>query len=231
MILTSALVSSMACVGALSTFTSSFGVFAAYACSVLCLVLIDLMLVTRTSAISHIDTLLKSSFAKVGEHASRSCSLIVTSCFITLLKTASRSVVSCITSKYRFFKVLCFLQAVSGLSSTFTKTALFVRASRSMSLFVIFVTVTSFHSLVCIVFRTASFRFINFRIFVKFLYFWSLVRVRSIQAAAVWKTSSSSSSLLLSVLLRRVMLATPALKKGFGRFSTFSFLEVLAVAI
>jgi hypothetical protein len=117
--------------------------------------------------------LLKSSFVKVKEHAKRSCSLIVISCFITLLKTTFEFVVFCTMSKYYFLKVLCFLQTTSRLFSTFTKTALFVKVSNSMSLFVTSITVASFYSLVCIVFGTASLCFISlvlFRIFVKFLY-------------------------------------------------------------
>jgi hypothetical protein len=117
--------------------------------------------------------LLKSSFIKVKEHAKRSCSLIVTSCFITLLKTTSRSVVSCTMSKYYFLKVLCLLQTTSRLFSTFTKTALSIRTSNFMSLSITSITVASFYSLVCIVFRTASLCFVSlvlFRIFVRFLY-------------------------------------------------------------
>jgi hypothetical protein len=117
--------------------------------------------------------LLKSSFIKVREHAKRSCSLIVTSCFITLLKTTSRFVASYTMFKYRFLRVLCLLQTTSGLFSTFTKTALSVRASNSMSLSVTSVTVASFYSLVCIVFGIASLCFISlvlFRIFVRFFY-------------------------------------------------------------
>ena len=106
---TLALVSNIACVGDPLTFTSSFGVFVAYAYLVLCLDLINPMLVVRTSAFAYTSIVLKSSFVKAREHASRSCSLIVTSCFITLLKTAFAFVASFIMSRYRFLKVLCFL--------------------------------------------------------------------------------------------------------------------------
>jgi hypothetical protein len=177
--LTLALVSSIACVDALLTFTSSFGVFAAYACLVLCFDLTDPTLAVRTSASACTGTVLKSSFAKVKEHASRSCSLIVTSYFMTSSKTAFGFVLSCIISKYRFLRVLCFLQTILGLSSTFTRTALSVEASSSISLSVTSVTVASFYSLVCIVFRTANLRSVNFRIFVGFLHFLSLVRLCS----------------------------------------------------
>jgi hypothetical protein len=125
MTLTLALVSSIASVGALLTFTSSFGVFAVYACLVLCFDLTNLTLAVRTSAFAYTGIVLKSNFAKVREHASKFCSLIVTSCFITLSKTAFRSVASLIMSKYRFLRVFCFLQT-SRLSFTFTKTASFV---------------------------------------------------------------------------------------------------------
>ena len=108
-IFTLALVSNIACVSDLLTFTSSFGVFVAYACLVLCLNLINLMLVVRTSAFAYTSIVLKSSFVKAREHASRSYSLIVTSCFITLSKTAFAFVASLIISRYRFLKVLCFL--------------------------------------------------------------------------------------------------------------------------
>ena len=141
---TLALVFNIACVSDLLTFTSSFSVFVAYTCLVLCLDLINLMLVVRTSASVCISIVLKSSFVKAREHASKSCSLIVTSCFITLSKTAFVFVVSFIISKYRFLKVLCFLQVASRLSFTFTKTALPIRTSNSMSLFVMSVTVASF---------------------------------------------------------------------------------------
>jgi hypothetical protein len=141
---TLALVSNIACIDDPLTFTSSFGVFAAYACLVLCLDLIDPMLVVRTSASAYTSIVLKSSFVKAREHASRSCSLIVTSCFITLSKIASAFVVSLIMSRYCFLKVLCFLQAASRLSSTFTKTASPIGASNSMSLSVTSVTVTGF---------------------------------------------------------------------------------------
>jgi len=123
--LTLALVLSIACVGDPSTFTSSFGVFAAYTYLVLCLDLIDLTLVVRTFACVCTGTLLKSSFVKAREHASRSCSLIVTSCFITLSKTASVSVASFIMSRYCFLGVLCLLRT-SRLFFTFTRTASFV---------------------------------------------------------------------------------------------------------
>ena len=141
---TLALVFNIACVSNLLTFTSSFGVFVAYACLVLCLNLINLMLVIRTSAFACTGIVLKSSFVKVREHASKSCSLIVTSCFITLSKTAFAFVASFIMFRYRFLKVLCFLQAASRLSFTFTKTALLIRASNSMSLSVTSITVASF---------------------------------------------------------------------------------------
>jgi hypothetical protein len=171
--LTLALVFSIACVSTLLTFTSSFSVFAAYVCLVLCFNLINPMLMVKTFAFAYTSTLLKSSFVKVREHAKRSCSLIITSCFITLSKTASRSVASYIIFKYYFFKVFCFLQTASRLFFTFTKTALFVKASNSMSLFVMSITIASFYSLVCIVFRTASLCSISlvlFRIFIRFLY-------------------------------------------------------------
>jgi hypothetical protein len=127
--LTLALVFSIAYVGAPSTFTSSFSVFAAYVCSVLgWRALIDPTLVVRTSASAYTNTPLKSSFAKVKEHASKSCSLIVTSCFMTLSKTASGSVLSYIMSKYRFLGTLCLLRAAPRLSSTFTRTALFINS-------------------------------------------------------------------------------------------------------
>jgi hypothetical protein len=133
------------------------------------------MLIVKTFAFACISMLLKSNFVKVREHAKRSCSLIVTSCFITLLKITFRFVASCIISKYCFFKVLCLLQTAFRLFFTFTKIALSVRASNFMSLFIMFVTVVSFYSLVCIIFKIANFCFINFRIFVKFFYFWFLV--------------------------------------------------------
>jgi hypothetical protein len=120
--LTLALVLSIAYVGNLSTFTSSFGVFAAYACLVLCLDLIDLTLTIRTFACVCTGTLLKSSFVKAREHASKSCSLIVTSCFITLLKTAFVFVASLIMFRYCFLRVLCLLWT-SRLSFTFTRAA------------------------------------------------------------------------------------------------------------
>ena len=72
MTLTSVLVSSIAYVGALSTFTSSFGVLAAYACLVLCLDLIDLMLTVGTFASVYTGMLLKSSFVNAREHTSKS---------------------------------------------------------------------------------------------------------------------------------------------------------------
>ena len=141
---TLALVFNITCISNLLTFTSSFGVFAAYACLVLCLDLINLMLVVKTFAFAYTSIVLKSSFVKVREHANKSCSLIVTSCFITLSKTAFAFVASFIMFRYCFLKVLCFLQAAFRLSFTFTKTALPVRASNSMSLFVTSVTVASF---------------------------------------------------------------------------------------
>jgi hypothetical protein len=131
------------------------------------------MLTVKTFAFAYTSTLLKSSFIKVREHAKRSCSLIVTSCFITLSKTTFRSIASCTMFKYYFLRVFYLLQTTSRLFFTFTRTALFVRVSNSMSLSVTSVTVASFYSLVCIIFRTASLCFIGlvlFRIFVKFLY-------------------------------------------------------------
>jgi hypothetical protein len=131
------------------------------------------MFIVKTSASAYTSMLLKSSFVKVREHAKRSCSLIVTSCFITLSKTTSKFIASYTMSKYCFLKVLCLLQTTFRLFFTFTKIALFVRASNSMSLFVMSITVASFYSLICIVFRTASLCFINlvlFRIFVRFFY-------------------------------------------------------------
>jgi hypothetical protein len=131
------------------------------------------MLTVKTFAFVYTSMLLKSSFVKVREHAKRSCSLIVTSCFITLSKTASRFVLSCIMFKYYFLGILCFLQTVLRLSFTFTRTALSIKVFNSMSLSVTFVTVVGFYSLVCIVFGTANLCFISlvlFRIFVRFLY-------------------------------------------------------------
>jgi hypothetical protein len=133
------------------------------------------MLVVKTFAFVYTSMLLKSSFVKVKEHAKRSCSLIVTSCFITLLKTTSKFVLSYIMFKYCFLEILCFLQTAFKLSFTFTKTALSIRVSNSMSLFVMFVTIVSFYSLVCIVFKIANLCFVNFRIFIRFFYFWSLI--------------------------------------------------------
>jgi hypothetical protein len=72
MTLTLALVSSIACVSALLTFTSSFGVLVAYTYLVLCLDLIDLILAVRIFAFVCISILLKSSFVNTREHASRS---------------------------------------------------------------------------------------------------------------------------------------------------------------
>jgi hypothetical protein len=123
--LTLVLVLSIAYVGNLLTFTSSFGVFIAYACLVLCLDLIDLTLVVRTFACVCTGTLLKSSFVKAREHVSKSYSLIVTSCFITLSKTAFVFVASFIMFRYYFLRVLCLLRT-SRLSFTFTRTASFV---------------------------------------------------------------------------------------------------------
>jgi hypothetical protein len=164
----------------LLTFTNSFSVFVAYTCFVLCFNLINLMLAVKTSASVYTSTVLKSSFTNIKEHTSKFCSLIVTSCFIILLKTAFVSVTSFITFRYYFLRVLCLLQTTSELSFTFTKTTLSIRASNSMSLFVMFVTIVSFYSLVCIVFRTASLCFISFRIFVRFFYFLSFIQVCSI---------------------------------------------------
>jgi hypothetical protein len=172
--LTLALVFSIAYISNLLTFTSSFSVFVAYACFVLSFDLINLMLVVRTFASVYTGTVLKSSFANVREHASKSCSLIVTSCFIILSKTAFVFVLSCIMFKYYFLRILCFLQTALRLSSTFTKTALSVRLSSFMFLSI---TVASFYSLVCIVFKTASLCSINFRIFVRLLHFWFLAWV------------------------------------------------------
>jgi len=70
--LTLALVSSIACVGALLTFTNSFGVLVVYACLVLCLNLINLTLMVRTFVSVCTSTLLKSSFVNAREHASKS---------------------------------------------------------------------------------------------------------------------------------------------------------------
>jgi len=120
--LTLALVLSIAYVGNPSTFTSSFGVFVVYAYLVLCLDLIDLMLAVRTFAYVCTSMLLKSSFVKAREHASKFCSLIVTSCFITLSKIAFASVASLIMSRYCFLRVLCLLWT-SRLFFTFTRTA------------------------------------------------------------------------------------------------------------
>jgi hypothetical protein len=139
--LTLALVFSIIYVSALLTFTSSFSIFAAYVCLVLCLNLINLTLIVRTFAFAYTSMLLKSSFVKVKEHAKKSYSLIVISCFITLLKIAFRFVASYIMSKYYFFKVLCLLQTALRLSFTFIKTALSVKASNSMSLFITAMTV------------------------------------------------------------------------------------------
>jgi hypothetical protein len=179
-ILTFALVFSSTYVNALLTFTSNFSIFIAYTCLVLCFNLINLILAVRTFVFVCTSTLLKSSFIKVKEHAKRSYSLIVISCFITLSKIAFRFVASCIIFKYYFFKVLCLLQTALRLSFTFTKTALFVRLSSFISLFVTFVTIASFYSLVCIIFKTANLCFVSlvlFRIFVRFFYFLSLIQV------------------------------------------------------
>jgi len=107
--LTLALVLSITYVGNLLTFTSSFGVFGVYAYLVLCLDLIDLMFIVRTFAYVCISTFLKSSFVKAREHANKSYSLIVTSYFITLLKTTFVSVTSFIMFRYCFLRVLCLL--------------------------------------------------------------------------------------------------------------------------
>jgi hypothetical protein len=123
--LTLALVLSIAYISNLLTFTSSFGVFVVYAYLVLCLDLINLMLIVRTFACVCIGTLLKSSFVKARKHVSKSCSLIVTSCFITLLKTTFIFVMSFIMSRYYFLRVLCLLQT-SRLSFTFTKATSFI---------------------------------------------------------------------------------------------------------
>ena len=166
---------SIAYVSNLLTFTSSLSVFVTYTCLVLCFDLINLMLIVRTFASVCTSTLLKSSFVNVREHASRSCSLIVISCFMILLKTAFVFVTSLITFRYCFLRVFCFLQTASGLSFTFTKTALFIRVFNSMSLSTTSITIVSFHSLVCIVFGIAIFCFISFRIFVRFFYFLSFI--------------------------------------------------------
>jgi hypothetical protein len=124
--------------------------------------------------------LLKSSFVKVKEHAKRSCSLIVTSYFITLSKTTFKFVLSYIMFKYCFLGILCFLQTALKLSFTFTRTALSVKVSNSMSLFVMFITIVSFYSLVCIIFKTANLCFISlvfFRIFVRFFYLLLFIQV------------------------------------------------------
>ena len=102
------------------------------------------MLVVRTFAYICTSMLLKSSFVKAKEHVSKSCSLIVTSCFITLSKIAFAFVISFITSRYCFLRILCLLQTASKLFFTFTKTALFIKASNSMSLSVTFITIASF---------------------------------------------------------------------------------------
>ena len=107
--LTLALVSNITCVSNSLTFTSSFSVFVAYACLVLYFNLINFTLIVKTFAFVYISMLLKSSFIKVREHASKSYSLIVTSCFITLLKIAFAFIASLIIFKYCFLKVLCFL--------------------------------------------------------------------------------------------------------------------------
>jgi hypothetical protein len=138
------------------------------------------MLIVRTFASVYTSMLLKSSFVKVREHTSKSCNLIVTSCFITLSKTVFRFIISCIMFKYYFLKVLCLLQTALRLFFTFTKTALSVKASNSISLFITFVTIASFYSLVCIVFGTANLCFVSlvlFRIFVKFLYLLLFIQV------------------------------------------------------
>jgi hypothetical protein len=120
--LTLALVLSITCVSNLLTFTSSFSVFIVYAYLVLCLDLINLMLTVRTSACVCTSTLLKSSFVKAKEYINKSCSLIVTSCFITLSKIAFVSVASFIMFRYCFLRVL-YLLWTSRLFFTFTKTA------------------------------------------------------------------------------------------------------------
>jgi len=107
--LTLALVLSITYIGNLLTFTSSFSVFVVYTYLVLCLNLINLMLVVRTFAYVCISTFLKSSFVKVKEHVSKSYSLIVTSYFITLSKTAFVSITSFIMFRYYFLRVLCLL--------------------------------------------------------------------------------------------------------------------------
>jgi hypothetical protein len=107
--LTLALVLSIAYVSNLLTFTSSFGVFVVYTYLVLCLNLIDLMLTVRTFACVCTGMLLKSSFVKAKEHVSKFYSLIVTSCFITLSKTAFVFITSLIMFRYYFLRVFCLL--------------------------------------------------------------------------------------------------------------------------
>ena len=124
--------------------------------------------------------LLKSSFVKAKKYASKSYSLIVTSCFITLSKTAFAFIVSFITSRYCFLEIFCLLQTAFKLSFTFTKTASFIRLFNFMSLFIMFITIASFYSLAYIIFEIASLCFISlvlFRIFVKFLYLLSFKQV------------------------------------------------------
>jgi hypothetical protein len=169
--LTLALVFSITYVSDLLTFTNSFSVFVAYACFVLSFNLINLILAVRTFASVCTGTVLKSSFANVREHASRSYSLIVTSYFIILSKTAFVSVLSYIMSKYCFLGIFCFLETALRLSFTLTRTALSVKLFSFMFLFI---TIASFYFLVCIVFGTASLCFVDFKIFVKLLHFWSL---------------------------------------------------------
>jgi hypothetical protein len=71
-ILTLVLVSSIACVSTLLTFTSSFGVFIVYTYLVFCLDLINLILAVRTFVSVYISVLLKSSFVNTREHVSKS---------------------------------------------------------------------------------------------------------------------------------------------------------------
>jgi len=70
--LTLVLVSSIAYVDTLLTFTSSFSVLVVYTCLVLCLDLINLILMVRTFVFVYTSMLLKSSFVNIREHASKS---------------------------------------------------------------------------------------------------------------------------------------------------------------
>jgi hypothetical protein len=130
--LTLALVLSITYVSNLLTFTSSFGVFVVYTCLVLCLDLIDFTLTVKTFACVCTGTLLKSSFVKAREHVSKSCSLIVTSCFITLSKTAFVFVASFIMSRYCFLRVFCLLwtSSVTGRNCSCQTTKAHLRSVR-----------------------------------------------------------------------------------------------------